>query len=46
MTEIIKDLTAMKSRNEITSKHLLSWIINAMTQRNQKTLIETIQDDK
>ena len=39
--EIIRELTALKDINEVTSDHILMW-----TQRAQKEVLDNIRDEK
>ena len=46
MTEIIKDLTAMKRENEKTSVKVFSWARRGETQRAQKAIIDTTKESR
>ena len=44
MTEIIKELTAIKRTNEITSDHVLNWAERENVQRVQKAILDTTKE--
>ena len=44
MTEIRRELTAIKKTNEITSKEVLAWVRRVEAQTAQKALIETTKE--
>ena len=45
-TEILRELTAIKKTNEITSEQVLSWARRVKVKRAQKALIEATKDRK
>ena len=46
MTDIIREWTAIKKTNEVTSEQVLAWTRRMEAQRTQKTLIEATKENK
>ena len=46
MMEIIRQLTALKETNEVTSEQVLCWAKRVEAQRVQKVLLEAIEEIK